>query len=109
MSRSPKNNGNRNAAEQIQVTAEGQFLVSGDLDFHTVPGILTASQSLIAGSQSITIDLSGVESSNSAGLALLVEWMRFADSKNCSITFQNLPNQMKQIAQLCGVDKKLPV
>ena len=97
------------SSSQLQQVAAGQFLISGDLDFRTVPDVLKASQSLFANNNSLTIDLSGVESSNSAGLALLLEWMRYADLNAHSITFLNLPDQMKEIAQLCGVDEKLPV
>ena len=103
-----KNNAG-NGKSQIQSTAEGQFLITGDLDFQTVPRVWNASRSLFASSQTLTIDLSGVNSSNSAGLALLIEWIRFAESRNCSIKFQNLPEQMRQVAQLCGVEEKLPV
>lgn len=103
-----KSNAN-NGKSQIQEMADGQFLISGDLDFQTVPRVLSASQSLFANSQKLIIDLSGVNSSNSAGLALLIEWMRFAESRNCSIKFLNLPEQMRQVAQLCGVEEKLPV
>jgi len=102
-------NQRNNSSDQLKQVADGQFLISGDLDFQTVPGVLKASQSLFANNKSITIDLSGVNSSNSAGLALLLEWMRYADSNAHSLTFLHLPDQMKEIAQLCGVDDKLPV
>jgi phospholipid transport system transporter-binding protein len=102
------NQENKNS-DQLQQVADGQFLISGDLDFRTVPEVLKASQSMFANNKTLTIDLSGVESSNSAGLALLLEWMRVADSGAHSMTFLNLPDQMKEIAQLCGVDEKLPV
>lgn len=109
MTNQKKNSHTGAAEEQIQLQSDGQYLITGDLDFHTVPRIWSASQSLFAGGKSLTVDLSGVESSNSAGLALLIEWIRFADSNNCSIKFLNLPDQMLQVAQLCGVDEKLPV
>ena len=94
---------------QIRLSDGGQLQITGDLDYQTVPQLLKDSQSLFEGKQSLTIDLSGVNRSNSAGLALLVEWMRLAESKNFSIKFLNLPEQMRQVAQLCGVEEKLPV
>ena len=100
---------NNSGKSQIESGADGQFLITGDLDFQTVPRVWSASQALFADSKTLTIDLSGVNSSNSAGLALLIEWMRFAEEKNCSIKFENLPEQMRQVAQLCGVEDKLPV
>ena len=97
-----------NNSADLQVVSEGQFLISGDLDFGSVPVVWKASQSLFADSHSLTIDLSGVKHSNSAGLALLIQWMRYAASKDKTITFLNLPEQMKEIARVCGVDEKLP-
>ena len=94
---------------QIEAVADNQFRISGDLDFQTVPGVWKSSLSLFGGHQSLTIDLSGVSRSNSAGLGLLVEWMRYAKAQGCTIKFLNLPEQMLQVAQLCGVDEKLPV
>ncbi|WP_455375430.1 STAS domain-containing protein [Kaarinaea lacus] len=109
MTNQKKNSRTENVGEQVQVQSDGHFLITGDLDFYSVPKILSASQSLFEASQSLTIDLSGVESSNSAGLALLIEWMRIADSKSCPIKFLNVPDQLRQVAQLCGVEEKLPV
>ena len=104
-----KNNDSRGAAGQIEVVADGQFRVSGDLDFHTVPQVWKSSLSLFNGHKSLTIDLSGVSRSNSAGLGLLIEWMRYAGSRGSTIKFLNLPEQMQQVAELCGVEEKLPV
>lgn len=107
MTPQPKKNNSGQA--QIQVAGEGQFRISGDLDYQTIPRVLKSSQSMFAGQQSLTIDLSEVNRSNSAGLALLIEWMRFAKAEGCSIKFLNIPEQMHQVAQLCGVEEKLPV
>lgn len=98
-----------NGSEQLQVKSDSELVVTGDLDYQTVPAVWKASLNLFDRASEITIDLSEVHSSNSAGLALLIEWMRVARSKNCSIRFMNIPDQMQQVAQLCGVDDKLPV
>lgn len=104
-----KNNKSGNTTGQIQAIGDGQFQVTGDLDFNTVPQVWKSSVVLFNGQKSLTVDLSGVNRSNSAGLGLLIEWMRYADSRGCSIKFLNLPEQMHQVAQLCGVEEKLPV
>ena len=49
--------------------------VSGTLDFDTAPGCLATVSDYIAEQRSLTIDLAGVERSNSAGLALIIEWL----------------------------------
>lgn len=109
MTVAPKNNQASPGNGQINALGEGQFQISGDLDFQSVPEVWKVSQAMFAGKTSLTIDLAGVNRSNSAGLALLIEWMRFAESANSTIKFLNLPEQMHQVAQLCGVEEKLPV
>jgi len=93
----------------LEQLADGEFKITGNLDFQTVPAIWQKSNAIFAGCSSIKIDLSGIDSSNSAGLALLVQWMRYARSRNISISFQHLPIQMQEIARVCGIDHKLPV
>ena len=105
MKRQSKNNG----GTSLEQLADGEFKISGDLDFQTVPAMWQKSLALFANCPSIQIDLSGVNRSTSAGLALLIEWMRFARSRNLSIAFHNLPIQMREIARVCEVETKLPI
>lgn len=54
-------------------------------------------------------DLSGVEKTDSAGLALLVEWMAWGEKHQKPIRFVNIPRQMMDIARVSGLDRILPV
>ncbi len=101
-------NQKNNKTAEIEQLANGEFKISGTLDFSTVPSILLKSQSLFASTDSIKIDFSAVEHSNSAGLALLIEWMRSAKTNDKQIIFQHLPVQMQEIARVCGVESNLP-
>jgi anti-anti-sigma regulatory factor len=56
----------------------------------------------------ISIDLAGVTRSDSAGLALLIEWLRESEQLGKTITFLNMPAQMQSIARVCGLDGILP-
>jgi phospholipid transport system transporter-binding protein len=100
----PKNN-----TASLEQTGNGQFKVRGELDFQTVPAVWEKSQRLFADSASIAVDLAGVQRSNSAGLALLIQWMRYADTHDKRIAFHHIPEQMHEIARVCGVDNYLPV
>ena len=93
---------------RVERLEDGRFMVAGDLNFQTVPVISQQGQALFANCSAIDVDLSGVVRSNSAGLALLIEWMRFAKFNNQSIAFHHLPSQMQDIARVCGIDGKLP-
>jgi phospholipid transport system transporter-binding protein len=88
---------------------EGQdcFVVSGHLNFSTVVHIWNISLSLLVTKSFLRFDLSKVVSANSAGLALLLEWLRYAKERKKSISFENIPSQLLSIAVVAGIDKIL--
>jgi phospholipid transport system transporter-binding protein len=83
--------------------------VSGELTFSTVNNILKQSRTLFELIASLEIDLDDVTRSDSAGLALLVEWVRSANQANKKIVFHNIPTQMLAIATASGLDELLPL
>lgn len=85
------------------------FRVSGELSFDTVPEVLERSRDLFGRAERIDIDLSGVERSDSAGLALLVEWMREAERLHKPIQFLNIPPQMMAMVRVSGLDQVCPI
>ncbi len=56
-----------------------------------------------------TVDLAEVKEMDSALLALLLAWLRDARARGNSLSFTNLPESLRTIAQLYGVDRLLPV
>ena len=100
--------GNDSDAVQIKPLAEGSFLVSGALTFETVPAVWHSSSALLSGGGDITFDLQGISHTDSAGLALLIEWMRTARAQDKRIAFKNIPAQMLAIATMSGVERMLP-
>lgn len=91
----------------IEQVEAGRFKMTGTLDFETVPVILQKSLELFTACESLEIDFSAITRSNSAGLALLIEWMRNARANKQPIAFHHLPVQMQEIARLCGVEENL--
>ena len=73
--------------------------VSGALTIDAVPGIYLESQSLI-NSKTGTIDLAGVTSVDSAGLALLLEWQAAAQGRGANLAFINAPSDLLRLAAL---------
>jgi phospholipid transport system transporter-binding protein len=55
------------------------------------------------------IDLSEVSELDSSLLALLLAWLRDAQSRQRELGFTNLPDSLRTIARLYGVDGMLPV
>jgi phospholipid transport system transporter-binding protein len=89
----------------------GEFQVSGELSFGTVNEVLVQSQSTIFASpgRQLDLDLGGVSRVDSAGLALLIQWMRMARAAHCEIHFHHLPQQLLAIARAGELDGLLPV
>jgi phospholipid transport system transporter-binding protein len=92
----------------IEEHGRGSWRVRGDLNFNTVPALHNALDIRSADRSRISIDLAGVTRSDSAGLALLIEWLRESERLGKSITFLNMPAQMQSISRLCGLDGVLP-
>ena len=55
-----------------------------------------------------TIDLAEVNEMDSALLAVLLAWLRDARGSERKLSFVNLPESLRTIAQLYGVDRLLP-
>jgi len=87
----------------------GRHALNGCLSFKTVDRLLRDSAGLFRNSAPLVVDLSGVERTDSAGLALLVEWMKMAQRTGKELTFCNMPEQMLEIARTCGLVDVLPL
>ena len=93
---------------RLEQVDAGRFKITGTLNFDTVPEVWQKSLALFRGCDSLAIDFSEVTHSNSAGLALLTQWMREAQANKQTIMFHHIPAQMQEIARVCGVDQNLP-
>jgi phospholipid transport system transporter-binding protein len=85
----------------------GHWLLEGELDFTTVPSVLRHAGADMRGLAGIRVDLKGVTRADSAGLALLVEWLRESERAGTPISFINIPVQLLSIARVCGLEKIL--
>jgi len=77
--------------------------------YAAVRELLENSLDMIREVPEITVDLADVERSDSAGVALLVQWMREVRSQGKSITYLNIPSQMLAIARVSSLDTVLPL
>jgi len=89
----------------LEPLGEGRFRVSGILDTGTATAVLKQSDAHFASAAQIEIDLAGVTESDSAGLALLIEWLRTARQRGQRIRFMNVPGQIRALAQISEVDE----
>ena len=94
---------------EIEAQGDGLVLLHGELSFNTVIPLISKGEELMDVAPALIIDLKDVTRSDSAGLALLVEWMRSARHKNKDIIFRNIPPQMLAVAKVSGLDLILPL
>lgn len=80
-----------------------RLIVSGDLSFMSVMHVWKQSLPLLNDVAEWRFDLSAVKSCNSAGLALLVEWVKLARKSDKIIHFNNMPAQLLSIARVSNV------
>jgi len=84
---------------QIIVEDANTWRVSGELNFATVGALSTEFTQHVTPPK--VVDLCDVTRTDSAGLALLIEWLK--QSKEAPITFRNIPAQMLSLATVSGV------
>jgi phospholipid transport system transporter-binding protein len=100
-----KDNGTGRA--RLESLGAGRFRVSGVLDASTAREMLEQSEARFAQFQDLDVDLGGVGESDSAGLALLIEWLRIARQSQKEIRFANLPAQIEALARISEVEDLL--
>ena len=88
---------------QISIKNAQTWSLSGELNFTTVTSLLAEFEQ----SQSLpqTIDLKEIVRTDSAGLALLIEFLKL--SQKSSLIFQNIPEQILNLAAVSGVQDML--
>lgn len=85
----------------------GCFLLSGKMTFGSVNQILDESLEMFDEHHRIEVDLSGVTKSDSAGLALLLEWITWANHNVREIRFLQTPEKIEAIAKTTEVSDLL--
>ena len=95
-----------NASEHawLEVGDAGRATLSGPLIFATAAALLPCGAEAIKAKRVASIDLSAVSGADSAGLALLVEWLSVAKAAGQALHYDNIPSQLLQLAKLSDVD-----
>ncbi|MCK4709698.1 MAG: STAS domain-containing protein [Gammaproteobacteria bacterium] len=94
---------------KIHVIEHGLVKIDGVLDLKTVNSLKKQTISLFNGPSEIQFDLSAVSQSNSAALALLLEWLKMAQKNQVSLTFCNFPEHLRELARVYGIEQDLNI
>jgi phospholipid transport system transporter-binding protein len=85
----------------------GKFALHGNVTFATAGEILRESEQPFEEHTLIEVDLSGVSETDSAALALLLEWITWANHTVREIRFTAMPDKIQAIAKVTEVDHLL--
>ncbi len=96
------------SAAQLIADGAGNIRLCGVLSFTTVPGLLENVKSLTDDTPSLQVDLREISHTDSAGLALFIEWIRLAKTRNQTLRFVHMPEQMRSLARVSNLDTLLP-
>lgn len=91
----------------IEAAGQGRFTVGGVLNAGTVKAVLERSRSLFPASGEFEVDLAAVTQGDSAGLALLIEWLRQAHERSQQLRLVNIPQQIAALARISDVEELL--
>ncbi|MGB6977371.1 MAG: STAS domain-containing protein [Gammaproteobacteria bacterium] len=94
---------------KIEPNYANEYVVSGELNFATVPRLRNIGNQLLLQQNTIIFNFQGVSRSDSSALALLTTWTRQARRNGKKILFTHLPSQLLDIAKLSGLDSILPI
>ena len=91
----------------LEDLGEGRFALTGHMSFDTAGAILRESEELFEQHTLLEVDLSGISHTDSAGLALLLEWITWANHTVREIRFDDMPKKILAIARTTEVDSLL--
>jgi phospholipid transport system transporter-binding protein len=90
------------------IQREGDRLrVSGRLTMDTIGASFVEAMQPPEG-KNWTVDLAQVEAADSAAVGMLLSWLRNAQRHEAKLTFVNVPDNVRSLADLYGVADALP-
>ena len=93
--------------KHVEIKIENNTLkLSGDLDFNNAMVIFNEGARFIANStQDVIVDFSGLVSSNSVVVALIINWMRAASEAGVTLQLLQVSPEISSLVKAAGLDK----
>lgn len=89
---------------RLEAVGEGRYALCGALTLRTAANALLQGERLFGSAPRVDVDLSGVDAADSAGLAVLLEWVRTARTQGRQLAFHGLPASLAAIAAISEVE-----
>ncbi len=91
----------------LQRVSDDRWRLSGTLDFETVPELRPRIREALRPGANVSIDLGGVTQTNSAGVALVIQWLEDARQDGASIKVINPPRAFSELIGLSNAESLL--
>jgi phospholipid transport system transporter-binding protein len=92
------------ARASLERRDDGALHIAGPLVFATVQAVLERSRSLLPSAGTAVFDFSAVAQTDSAALALIVEWRKLARQRGLALELRGLPQQLRALAVASGLE-----
>mgnify|MGYP003406531949 FL=1 len=89
----------------IAAAGPDRLMARGELSFASAGQALQDGLALLPSAGPCTIDLSGITSADSAGLAVLIEWLSVAGERGSALAFEAVPAQLRAIARISDLEE----
>ena len=83
--------------------------LGGELSLATSAGLYRAMKPRLSGEGRLLVDMQGVTRADSAGLALMLEWVEQARQRGRPIRFRGVPEALRSIARFSNVLDLVPL
>jgi phospholipid transport system transporter-binding protein len=96
-------------ALRLETTAQGRVAVEGPLTFATARSARALARPILAarGSSPLEFDCARITASDSAGLAVLLDWLRTARRAGRPLRYSHLPEGLVALARISEVEELL--
>lgn len=88
----------------VNKQTDNNYIVEGELSFFSLNKTNIANYDFINSTAAISLDLSAVTVADSAGLALIIDWIKYGKQNNTKLTFKNIPQQLLTLAELSNIE-----
>jgi len=95
--------------EVFQAVRPDVYRLATPMTFATVAALRAPGAALIAAAagRALTFDLEAVTGVDSAGLALLIDWLAIARARSCQLSYSRPPETLRSLARLSEVEALL--
>lgn len=83
---------------------EGCYDMEGDLVFLTINNKTIRALDFIKSEKEVNISLEKIKLADSAGLALIIECIKYSKLNDTNLSFRHVPEQLLTLAELGGFD-----